>query len=210
MNMNPDSHPESERLISNLESLKVYFDPLRIRIAQLLGGEPRTIHQVAESLGVPFTRLYYQFNLLEKHGIIRVVDTRVFSGAVEEKFYQVTARMFVIDRALLIPSTEGEPCEDALDVILDTVLDATRQDVYRSVREGHLDLQARSPEPTSMLMRRGIYRMPAAKAHYFHERLLALIAEFSSQGGDEGEYYAIAVALYPSSFPLEDNPSGPE
>jgi DNA-binding transcriptional ArsR family regulator len=74
--------PDDEQIIYDLEALKVYFDPQRARIMQALAGAPRTVHEVADILDVPFTRLYYQFNLLEKHGFIRVVQTRSLAGAV--------------------------------------------------------------------------------------------------------------------------------
>jgi DNA-binding transcriptional ArsR family regulator len=199
--------PEAQRIISDVEALKVYFDPVRIRIIGQLAGEPRSIHQVAAALGLPFTRLYYQFGLLEKHGLIRVVETRAIAGAVEEKFYQIAARQFIIDRKLLTLGTTAER-DSGLDVILDTVLDQTRDDVYRSIRAGLVDLGQTAPHPAALLMRRGVWRLTPELAAQFSERLIALIKEFAEEsGGDQQHYYALAVAFYPTAITLSGEDS---
>ena len=75
--------------ITDLESLKVLADPLRLSILEYL-MKPSTVKRIAEKLGKPPTKLYYHFNLLEQHGLIQLVDTRVVSGIIE-KHYQATA-----------------------------------------------------------------------------------------------------------------------
>ncbi len=192
--------PEQEQIINSLEALKVYFDPVRLRIMQEL-GEPRTVHEVAEILKVPFTRLYYQFSLLEKHRFIRVVKTRALSGAVEEKFYQVTAHFFTVDRALLMVGPVEE--DDGFEVVLRTVLDDTRRDIRKSARDGQIDMTQRPPHPKSMLLKRGMYRLTAEAAERLHLRLRELLAEFQDESahsspGDAA--YALVLSLYPTTF----------
>ncbi len=192
--------PDPERLLSDIETLKVYFDPVRTRIIQLLANQPRTVQQVADAMNVPFTRLYYQFNLLEKHGLIRVVDTRALSGAVEEKYYQVSARMFVVDRALLTVG-ERDAQENALDLLVSSILDATRDDLRRSVAAGIIDMAQKPPHPDSFLLRRGVLRLSRERAEAFFERLIALFNEADGwSSGEEETQYAIAIAVYPSAY----------
>lgn len=201
----PQPQPDAERLISDVETLKVYFDPLRLRVIQAVAHTPRSVHEIAEALGLPFTRLYYHVNLLERHGLIRMVETRTLSGAVEEKYYQVTARTFVVDRALLTVST-AEPGNTALEVLMENVLDGTRRDIRRSAEYSLVNLQARPPAPDALLLRHSMARLPAEQARAFHTRLLALIDEFNlaDSGSTSDPHYALAVALYPSALGVED------
>lgn len=197
--------PAPERTIHDLEALRVYFDPLRTRIIHAL-SEPRTIHQVAAALDVPFTRLYYHFQLLEKHGFIRQVDAKPFGGAVEEKIYQISARVFLVDRALM---TVGESDEAAsgLSVVLESVLDRTNDDIRQSARANVIDLDQRSPNPRALLIMRGYSYLSPERATEFYVRLRALVDEYVTAGESEvdetranGRYYGLAVALYPSAM----------
>ncbi|MBL8164893.1 MAG: winged helix-turn-helix transcriptional regulator [Anaerolineae bacterium] len=191
--------PDDQRILSDLETLKIYFDPLRTRIMQLLVGQPRTVHDVAEQLGVPFTRLYYQFNLLEKHGLIRVVETRTLAGAVGEKFYQISAREFVVDRRLLTMDDDGE--QRGLNVILDTVLTETADDIRASVRDGLVDLARMSPDGKALFIRRGSFMMTPERARLFQEKIITLFKEtYVEQSEADDQLYAIAIAFYPTSF----------
>lgn len=204
--------PAPERTIHDLEALRVYFDPLRTRIIHAL-SEPRTIHQVAATFGVPFTRLYYHFQLLEKHGFIRQVGANSFGGAVEEKVYQISARVFLVDRALM---TIGESDEAAsgLEVVLETVLDRTKDDIRRSARSGAIDLDRRTPDPRALFVIRGYSYLSPERAAEFYRCLRALVDEYvtaEEDGTDEtranGRYYGLALALYPSA--LESGGDGP-
>lgn len=209
--MEPYPEPEAEKTIHDLEALRVYFDPLRTRIIHALGNEPQTIHQVAEALDVPFTRLYYHFQLLEKHGFIRQVDARSYGGAVEEKYYQIAARMFLVDRSLMTIG-ETDEAESGLEVVLASVLDRTKDDIRASARQGTIDLQQRAPNPNALLILRGYSYLSPGRAADFYIKLRALVDEYvtaGEEGTDEargnGRYYGLAVALYPSGMDGEGN-----
>jgi DNA-binding transcriptional ArsR family regulator len=196
---------EPHRLINDLKALQVYFNPKRIRIIEQLIHEPRTIHQVAEVLGVPFTQLYYQFNLLEKHGFIRVVERRKLGGAIEEKYYRVTALRFVIDRA-----NKQEIGEDRLlDTVLCSVLDETRQDIQQSFRAGVLDMNQLPPDPAALILNRAVFRLTPAQLVEFHTRLTELVNALAVSQRDlaESRYYGYAFALYPTAF-MQGDESG--
>ena len=207
--------PEAERLINDLETLKVYFDPMRSKIMRTVAYRPRTVQEIAQELDVPFTRLYYHMNLLEKHGLIRVVETRNLSGAVEEKYYQISARSFVIDRALLtVSSDDSNEKADGLEIILGTMFDDAMGAIRTSIREQKIDIHKTSPEPDSMLVRNGRMRIPKSKEAYFHQKFLDLIAEMSEPDCDADHKdcteYALMLAFFPNAdppLPGEDNDS---
>ena len=192
--------PEAEHFISDVETLKVYFDPMRMKIIQAIAGQPRSVHEIADELDVPFTRLYYHVNMLERHGLIRVVETRNLSGAVEEKYYQVSARMFVIDRKLLtVGPTEG----DGLHTFLEQVFGGTYRDIINSVEKGLVDINVRPPDPNSILIRQSVSRMQPERIEEFSRRLLELAREFDDARGEPGEpYYALTLSLYRSDLAM--------
>jgi DNA-binding transcriptional ArsR family regulator len=200
--------PQSEHLITDLEALKVYFDPVRQRILRELVGEPRSIHDLATVLDVPFTRLYYQIHLLEKHGFIRVVETRPLAGAVEEKFYQVTAYSFPIHRSLLTLATpEGE---QGMEYVMNVVLDETRADLRTALRSGLINMEEYPPHPDALLFRRTPLYLTREQAQAFFERLLDLEKEmFAAQqipGADKRSYNFI-VGFHLSSVTADDQPA---
>lgn len=59
--------PTPEMIITDLETLKVLADPLRLSIIEYL-SRPGTVKKIAEKLDKPPTKLYYHFNLLENMG----------------------------------------------------------------------------------------------------------------------------------------------
>ena len=205
--------PDAERLIDNLETLKVYFDPMRAKIMKTVAYRPRTVQEIAQELDVPFTRLYYHMNLLEKHGLIRVVETRNLSGAVEEKYYQISARSYVIDRSLLtVQSDDGDENSDGLEIILGTMFDDTMGAIRHSIREQKIDIHKTSPEPDSMLVRNGRMRIPKDKESEFHQRFLDLISEMAHPDCDNNPEdcteYGLLIAFFPNAdtpIPIEDN-----
>ena len=57
--------PEDMFMITDLETLKMAADPLRLEILNFLRGEPRTVKEMAKQLSLPQTKLYYHMGLLE-------------------------------------------------------------------------------------------------------------------------------------------------
>ena len=63
-----------EFLVDDLEALKVIAHNTRLDILQSL-KRPKTVKEIAKLLKLPATKLYYHVNLMEKHGLIQVVET---------------------------------------------------------------------------------------------------------------------------------------
>lgn len=200
--------PDPERLIDDVETLKIYFDPLRLRLLSAMAGSPRTVNELAEEVGVPFTRLYYHMHLLEQHGLIRLVETRNISGAVDEKFYQVSARQFLVDRDLLRPGTPAG--DDMLNLTLEATLHHTEADIRQSVYNGGVDASTYPPDPRSLLLRRGVTRLTPESARMIYEKLLAILSEALNLEAEESDredarYYALLAALYPTLLPFDED-----
>ena len=147
--------PQDKLTLKTMDALKVFFDPQRKRIMSSVASKPRTVHEIADELNVPFTRLYYHIGLLEEHGIIRVVDEVPMAGAVKEKYYQIAARQFVVDRSLLVLQDDGETHE-ALELMLDMSFNKMADNIRKSVAQGGIDLSKESPRPyLPVIARRG-------------------------------------------------------
>ncbi len=131
-------HIDERFVIDNLETLKVLADPLRLRIIEAIGDKPHTVKQAAKMLGLPPNKLYYHVNMLEEHGLIRVVDTRIVSGIIE-KIYLVRAHTYSPAKGLLSPNEMADLENNSVSILLDGIFEDTRQSVVESMRAGLID-----------------------------------------------------------------------
>ena len=162
MDENQIIEPANVQIISEPEVVKIFFDPLRRQIVQTIVDTPRTVGQIAEELGLDFRKLYYHIKLLEGHNLIKLVDRQLISGAVEEKYYQVSAYRFVIDPALLTFLPEDANSE--IFAFYDLA-----DDISNALTEPSPQLQ----------LQRVIAKLSEEEAEDFRHRLDALIEEFA-------------------------------
>ena len=95
-----DLIPGDQFVIEDAETIKVIADPLRLRLMLETIDAPRTVKELAATLDVPQTRLYYHMKLLEKHGLISVAGRRMVSG-IEERSYRSPANGWTISKDLM-------------------------------------------------------------------------------------------------------------
>src|SRR5574341_2323925 len=176
--------PEDSYTISDLDTLKVVSDPLRVRLMEAMGQGPITVKGIAAKLGMSPKKLYYHINLLEEHGLIVVVDTQVVSGIIE-KWYQLRALSFTVDKNLLAVMGDADQRRSGLDMVLDAVLGNTAADIRRALEQGLIEDQQRDPAEAearrrSMFLQRHILHLDPAQRETFVERLKALIEEFDN------------------------------
>ena len=213
-----DFEPAEEMVVGNLETLKAMADPLRVRLLEAFAQEPRTVKQVAADLKLPATKLYYHVNVLEEHGLLRVVGTRIVSGIIE-KTYRTAAKFFHSDPRLfaLAPAERGQTPEALLRLVLDT----TRADLQRAIQAGGLDLVPDAPITRNAFMGRALRALPPDQAQAFARRLSQLLAEFDAGGteaSDDAQVYSLTLVLFPMVQPMpleedthverDDNPRG--
>lgn len=188
-------------MINDLDTLNVVADPLRVRILDLLRGEPQTVKQLNEILRIGVSKLYYHVRLLEQHHLIRVYETRVVNGILE-KHYQATAYKLSVDHALFSSSPTTPSATTGLDVFLSAVLDETRKDIQHSVREGLIELANDAPLERQLFLGRCWARLSPTQARQFRARLDALADEFLSIAPDpdsqELQWYEWLDGLYPT------------
>jgi DNA-binding transcriptional ArsR family regulator len=194
----------SKFTIKDLETLRVIADPLRAQIIELLVHKPLTVKQVAEKLGLAPGKLYYHFNLLEKHELLQVVETRMVSNMVE-KLYQASAGDLDVDPGLLQFTTDQG--KESIHNLLTSFLDATKEDLTRSMEARAMALeQGADPKPREVIVNRFTSLIPEARHKEFVQRVMQLIEDFSEANeseegdGESLQAYALTVAFYPSYF----------
>lgn len=196
--MDEQFQPLDEYVVDELDTLKVLSDPFRLRILEQTGHTPTTVKRIASQLGVSPKKLYYHVNLMEKHGLLVVVDTQLVSGIVE-KWYQTRACRFVVDKSLLALVEEPGGVPTHLRAMLTGLLDATRDDIMGAARQGLVKADERDPRRGTLYMQRG--KLPLNPEQYgrFVKRLEALLEEFHTKELTEPKHqpYGFTVLLYP-------------
>ncbi len=197
LQINESFEPATEFTVSDLDTLKVLADPLRLSILEYL-AKPGTVKQIAEKLDKPPTKLYYHFNLLEKHDLIQMVDTRIVSGIIE-KHYQASARMYMLQRGLLSPGTED--FDASIGVTLSSMFTDVQNDVRQSIADGVVDTSDDAPESRRLVISQGRLNLSSEKAQEFYERLVDLVNEFQGESNNtQNEHsYKMLFLLHPSS-----------
>lgn len=188
--------PDDQMVISTLDTLRVFADPLRQQILDSVRDEARTVKQIAALLKRQPTKLYYHINLLEEHKLIRVTETRIVSGIIEKQ-YRAAARRFEIRRTLLLPGVDGEDAE-RLDAALDAILNPVRDEIHRAVEHNAIDNHDDAPAFRRLLLRRGFAYLTPEQAAEFYAKLEELLADFEQERApdDQRRPYRLLLGFF--------------
>jgi DNA-binding transcriptional ArsR family regulator len=197
-----------EFIVDDLEVLKAIAHNTRLDILQSL-KHPKTVKEIAQRLDIVATKLYYHVNLMEKHGLIQVVETNIVSGIIEKK-YQVTARNYRLQDGLL---TEGDDHSAEIDMMLGAIFSTTRSEIKRSIKAKQMGLT--QEDKRGILWHSGVQLTPRqfAEFHAHFEEFLRKMEAQSKQNKANDQnidtsHYGITVAFYPlyrPEEPEEDN-----
>ncbi len=200
-------------IIDNLDTLKVISDPLRIQILEFLAPKPLTVNQVAEGLGLDSSRLYYHFKMLETHGLIKVVETRLVSNMIERDYWLVAEEIEIDKDLLTFSSEEGQ--ENIVQVVR-SYWEATLEDVMRTLHARQPHIEGGQPANSQEMVMLKLQSHLSPKSYKtFIEKFNKLMEEFS-QGEEvlkEGETlqdYHFACLIYPSYSYDEERETGNE
>jgi DNA-binding transcriptional ArsR family regulator len=192
--------PDAVFIIEDLETLKIMADARRMQILEVILNQTATVKEIAEQLNQPASQLYYHINTLEKHGLIRVVDTRIVSGIIE-KWYGAAAKQFQVAKELLLIS---QASSEGREQLFTPLFDSAKQELMTSIEQGKVQLthdEAVEPEDGAVFMR-GYRRMSKTRFQEFRTRLQEVLQEFSSDApedtGAEQVLYSGLVAVFPT------------
>ena len=197
LNPQPDFVPREEFVVDDLDTLKVLADPLRLKIRELM-VEPTTVKQVAAALDLPPTKLYYHINLLEKHGLIVLVDTRLVSGIVE-KHYQVAAYQVRVAKHLLSPNTDNS---EGLSITVNTLFDTVREDLYQAVQNGAVEWDDTGERHKGLSLHTGTLHLTEAQAAEFYHEVEEIFERYHAMSDAQQrtpamKHYRTFYALFP-------------
>ena len=194
---------EEEICISDLETLKVISDPLRVQVLERIGmacdsGNLITVKQLSEDLDIPQTKLYYHVNLLEKHDLIQVAETKVVSGIIE-KHYQIRARRIRVDLDIS-KSTELDR-DEGITLTLNsiaTMLNTAYKNIEKNFQHFSSGDDLDDDQTTIMLSTQAMMQLSPERAKSFIQCLNDLIAKFSEVDNPDGLYYSLTVLFNPN------------
>ncbi|MGH2635042.1 MAG: ArsR/SmtB family transcription factor [Actinomycetota bacterium] len=168
------------------ERIRAYVHPTRMSILALLGREPMTGTGLSRALGVHPANLTRHLRLLERTGLIRLVEKRD-TGRNLEKYYRAAALAF-----------EVRMRSDRIEDRRATALAVLRDDLSAAIAT------ARSPDSSDVVALLGQVRLDRRRAARFRKRLLALMREFEQLDAADGEPQRLALALYPGEGSRSD------
>jgi DNA-binding transcriptional ArsR family regulator len=194
---------EEEIRISDLETLKVISDPLRVQMLERIGlasdtGRLTTVKQLSEDLDIPQTKLYYHIKLLEKHNLIQVAETRVVSGIIE-KHYQVRARR--IRAELDISKHTNLDRDEGMALTLAsiaTMFDTAYKNVERSFRHRLQETDSGDDEKIAMLSSQAVLQLSPEQAKSFIDKLNELVSEYEDIDYPDGLPFGLTIVFNPN------------
>jgi hypothetical protein len=147
--------------------------------------------------------------MLEEHGLIRVVDTRIVSGIIE-KLYLITAHKMTPAKGLLSPGGAGS--SEGWEIMLDSVFEDSKQLLLDSVHEGIVDISKENGTHTSFNFGARNLELTSEQAKAFNKRLEELIKEFEDLEHDaaDKEQDIKLYRLFVTFFPTNRQPSSLE
>lgn len=181
--MSDDYQIAEDFLIEDLDTLKVLADSRRLSILKAIGTKPITVKQIAKRVGIPPTKLYYHMNMMEKHQIIQVAETRVVSGIIE-KLYTVTAKTYKPGPGLLTAG-DIEANSQSLESMVFSVMDNVREELLRSFRAGIVKLSEQEPAHGRLDIASMMLNFTDEEVAEFDKRLYALVQELCGEGREE-------------------------
>lgn len=174
-----------EREVTDLETLRVLADPLRLSIIGAFPSDaarrrPMSVKEIAERIDEGQTKLYRHVKKLEDAGLIYVAETRVVSGIIEKRYLPAQKRL-VFSGSLLGQQAEPDDFTDTFEALMDAVRDRLRTEI----RAGRVQLSP-PPEGPDLSPQIGSIRVNMTLERYL--KLQAAVLELVDNIGpsDEG------------------------
>jgi DNA-binding transcriptional ArsR family regulator len=177
---NYDFTPISTQTITSDEQIRAYVNPTRMSILSMLVQEKNSVSGIARQLGVHPANLTHHFKLLEKVGLIELVEKRE-TGKNLEKLYRATAYHFTVQAS-------DQPTDQqvlALSILRDNLTAA---------------LQSRKSQADErpVLGALKTVRLKPEDIEKFAQKLIEIANEFEAHAAETGDVYSLNVSLYPT------------
>jgi DNA-binding transcriptional ArsR family regulator len=169
--------PADHFTITRPDQLQALGEPTRWRILGRLLEGPASIQELARALGAAKGTISHHVRVLDRAGLIRLVERHRVRGVVEKRYARV-------GRQFRLPERESALGAEHPEIGMLPL----RQAIAEASPSGGPD------DPSMSFVMRA--RMPAARAHRFARLLEALAQEFIEGAPDSGETFAIVAGVY--------------
>ncbi len=177
---NYDIQPMPTMTINSDEQIRAYINPTRMTILSYLAKEKQSVSMIAQLLKVHPANLTHHFKVLEKVGLIKLVEKRE-TGKNLEKLYRAAAFQFIVD-------AENETTnKQVLGLII------LRDNLNASIQA----LKSQTKEKDVLAVIKTV-RIDQQKLSRFATRLLDLANEFGKSSSNKGEVYSLNASIYPT------------
>jgi DNA-binding transcriptional ArsR family regulator len=170
------------RLLKSEGEIAAYLHKTRMDILRVLRDGQATSSQIAAKLGVHPANLTRHIRILERAGLIALIEKRD-TGKNLEKYYEAGAMSFDVDAG-----TEGLASPHKL------ALAFARSDLTAALAQS----PAREPREVVALVANA--RIPTAALGRFSRALASLVESFTKADDRGGEPYHLNVSLYPGDI----------
>lgn len=169
---------DQDLTISSAEQLHALSNPTRWAIIGRLNEAPASVQELSRAMRIAKGTIGHHVRVLDRAGLIRVVETRRVRGVTEKRYARV-------GRRFKLPQGEAAAAIGAKHNVGTLPLRQAVAEARRST--------GRDDPSTSFILRA---RMSADRARRFADLLNALGAEFAEGASDEGETYGMVAAIY--------------
>jgi DNA-binding transcriptional ArsR family regulator len=180
-----DFEPEQIYTLTNTEQIKAYVHPTRIMLLRLLANEKRTISSVARENGVHPANITHHFKLLEKTGLIHLVEKRD-TGKNLEKYYRAVAYNFVV-------KPEAGPARTGLNKKA-LGLAILRDNLSAAIKTADKD------DEDNVIALLGVSRLTPEDAERLTKKVNELLVDFRKSDSPDGKPFTLNLSAYPSDF----------
>ena len=153
---------------------------MSVFLLQMLVKDKRTVSSIAKEMGVHPANITHHFKLLERTGLILLVEKRD-TGKNLEKYYRAIAYNFEVSPANMTIKNKKVLALSISRNDLSAAINAIKEDDSR--------------EMTSLLSSAKISQKDAGR---FIKKLGNLVKEFSACGTKEGSVYNLNLSIYPN------------
>lgn len=181
-------------VVGTIEQVKALTHPLRQRILERFAQRARTTKQVADELGEKPTRLYHHVSVLERAGLIRLVETRPKRGTTE-KYFAAVAERFEIDPRAFSPEGGKMTPQHPSVVAVESLFDNSRAELAELIKHETAETLAEQAFFMSLELRGDQEWIIAAR-----QKLEALVQELQEESPDEvanAEVRRLLLGWYP-------------
>lgn len=186
-----DFKPEQLLTLTSSEQIKAYVHPTRIMLLRLMAKEKRTISGIAKENGVHPANITHHFKLLEKAGLIRLVEKKD-TGKNLEKYYRAIAYNFIVKPEAASGGKKTNKKALALLILKDNLSSAVK-----TVKDDDED---------NVLALLGTARLIPEDVRKLTTSLKEVINEFKECDSAEGIPYNINLSIYPGDVDSTTTP----